>query len=68
MRITDTTITRHLSLGGWITIDNEVWFYLDELQQLVMFVSSSGFNGLADISLDELESDEWKVLGNERTL
>jgi len=68
MRITDDTIIRHLSLGGWITLDHDVWFYLDELQQLTMFVSSSGFSGLADISLDELESDNWKVLGNERTL
>lgn len=69
MKLTDERITIHLRLGGWISgPDPEVHFYLDELRQLMTYRKSVSFAALADLSIEELESDEWNFIGNERTL
>lgn len=69
MKLTDERITTHLRLGGWITgPDPEVHFFLDGLRQLMTYHRSVGHTRLADLSIEELESNEWNFIGNERTL
>ena len=69
MKLTDERITVHLRNGGWIIgPDPDTHFFLDSLGQLFTHRRGTFTELLADLSIEELESDEWNFLGNERTL
>lgn len=67
MKLTDEKVVTHLRLGGWITRDEDAFFWMDEDGQIMMSIPRIRHTGLADFSIADLDS-EWKVLGNERTL